>query len=93
MSELVTIEATRREGKGKSYTRKLRSRGLVPGNIIGEKNTSTMIEMDPKMLPKAWANNRQFNLSFEGKTQLVKIQELQIGARKRNVIHVDLMNV
>ncbi|MEZ4742569.1 MAG: hypothetical protein R3B45_08990 [Bdellovibrionota bacterium] len=93
MSELVTISANKREQTGKGYCRKLRSRGLIPANIIGGKSGSVPIELDPKWLSKAWKMDRQFNLEFEGATKLVKIQELQLNAVKRSAVHVDLMFV
>lgn len=92
MSDLVTIEATRREVKGKNNCRKLRSAGLIPANLL-DKSGALSLQLDPKWLPKAWKSGKQFNLTFEGKTRLVKIQELQINAVKRTALHVDLMYV
>ena len=93
MSEQLTIEATKRTGTGKSYTHKLRAAGKVPAVLL-EKGKSTLLELDPKLLSKAWKNNdRKFSLVFEGKTATVKIQELQIDPVKRHCLHVDLMHV
>jgi large subunit ribosomal protein L25 len=92
MSELVTIEATRREGRGKNFARKLRSQGLIPAILVNSAG-GTSLQLDPKLLPKAWKDGKQFNLALDGKTQLVKIQELQINSVKRTALHVDLMSV
>lgn len=93
MSEQLTIEATKRTGTGKSYTRKLRTAGKVPAVLL-EKGKSTLLELDPKLLSKAWKNNdRKFSMVLDGKTTVVKIQELQIDPVKRHCLHVDLMSV
>lgn len=89
----ITIEAALRTGTGKSYTNKLRRAGKVPAVLL-EKGKSTLLELDPKQLPKAWkSNERKFNLVLNGKTSAVKIQELQVDPVKRYCVHVDLMHV
>ena len=86
----VTIEATVRTGIGKSYTRKLRRNGKVPA-ILNSKGQSTMLELDPKLLPRAWRDGgKQFDLVLEGRTQRVEIKELQLDPVKRLCLHVDL---
>ncbi len=87
----VTIEAALRTGTGKSYTRKLRTSGKIPAVLL-ENGKSTVLELDPKLLPKAWkSGGRKFDLVLDGKTFAVKMQELQIDPCKRTAIHVDLM--
>ena len=89
-AELLTIKAVAREGKGKNHSRKLRAKGLIPGNLIG-KSKSTPIELDPKWLSKAWKNGKKFTLDFNKSSKTVLIKELQINAVKRTAQHVDLM--
>ncbi len=90
-STQITIEVSRRTGTGKSYTNKLRRAGKVPAVLL-EKGKSTLLELDPKLLPKAWKNNdRKFSMVLDGKTTNVKIQELQVDPVKRYCVHVDLM--
>ena len=91
MENIVTIEARKRTVLGKSLCRKLRKEGKVPANIIGGKKGSQAIELDGKFLSKAWINGKQLNLVLDGKTSLMKIQELQLHPVKRQAIHVDLM--
>ena len=89
----VTIEAARRTGTGKSYTRKLRAAGKVPAVML-DKGNSTLLELDPKLLPKAWKlGERKFKMVLDGKTTVVRIQELQVHPVRRTAVHVDLMNV
>ncbi len=94
MSEgkLITIEANARTGTGKSYCRKLRKEGKIPGVIIGNAE-SKMIELNPKWLPRAYKEGRQFDLSMDGEVKRVKIQEVAIDPIKRDPLHVDLMYV
>jgi ribosomal protein L25 (general stress protein Ctc) len=87
----VTIEAAHRTGTGKSYTHKLRNSGKIPAVML-EKGKATNLELDPKLLPKAWKfGGRQFDMVLDGKTIAVKIQELQLDPVKRTALHVDLM--
>ncbi len=89
----VTIEGSARTATGKSYTRKLRNAGKIPA-VLNHKGQSTMLELDPKMLSRAWKDGgKQFSLVFGGKTQEVKITELQIHPVKRIALHVDLTPV
>lgn len=87
---MVTIEAALRAQGGKSYCRKVRARGLIPGNIM-EKSRSTKIELDPKLLSKAWLGNKKFTMVLGGISKTVYIHELQIHPVKRTALHVDLI--
>jgi len=89
-AEVVTIAALRREATGKGANRKLRRGGLVPA-ILLEKGKTTLLSLEPKLLPKGFIAGRQFNMSFEGQTRLVKIQEIQVHPVRREAVHVDLM--
>jgi len=87
----VTIDANLRTGTGKSYTNKLRRAGKIPAVML-EGGKATNLELDPKLLPKAWKlGGRKFNMVLDGKTIPVKIQELQLDPVKRHALHVDLM--
>lgn len=89
-AKAITIEAAPRSGRGKGYARKLRSAGKIPA-ILNAAGTSKAIELDPKLLPRAWKENgRLFTLTLEGVSKAVKITELQVNAVKRTAVHVDL---
>jgi ribosomal protein L25 (general stress protein Ctc) len=85
----ITIEATVRTGAGKSYTRKLRASGKLPGNLV-VKGKSTMIEFDPKDLSLAVKAGKKFNLVLSGKTIPVEIDGIAVESLKRKPLHVDL---
>ncbi len=91
-TELITIEATARESRGKGSARKLRVAGEIPANIL-ENGKATAIQLNPKWLSRAWQNGKVFNLSFGGATKKVRMHELQIDPLKRVALHVDLMYV
>jgi|NOAtaT_7_FD_contig_21_1523378_length_486_multi_3_in_0_out_0_2 large subunit ribosomal protein L25 len=90
--ELITIEASPRSTRGKSEMRKLRRSGRIPGVLL-DKGQSHPLEFDPKWLHKAMKSEKQFNLTFNGATKRVKIQELQLDHVKRLPLHVDLVYV
>ncbi len=89
MTELI-IEAAKREKTGKGYARQLRRKELIPANLL-VKGKSTPLELNPKLLSKAWQSGKTFTLSFEGTSKTVRIQELQLDPVKRVAIHVDLV--
>ena len=91
-AELVRINGRQRSATGKGACRRLRAEGKVPGNIL-EKSQSIPVELDGKLLPKAWKAGRKFSLNLEGQERVVRIQELQINPVRRTALHVDLMYV
>lgn len=88
--ELLTIEATKREETGKSAVRKIRARGNIPANLIG-KGKAVSLELNPKLLSKAYKAGKKFNLTFNGETKPVEMKEVQVHRVKRQPLHVDLM--
>jgi len=90
--ELHTIEAKVRTSTGKGACRKLRKAGLIPANLIG-KGKSTLLEMNPKLLYKAYKAGRKFQLSLDGSVRTVLVKELHVEPIKRLPLHVDLMYV
>ena len=89
-TEMVTIAATLREKTGKGNNRKLRKTGKIPGVFL-ERGKSTSIELDPKLLPKAMKNGKKLNITLDGATKAVTIQEILIHPIKRHAMHVDLL--
>ena len=90
--ELITIEANIRAKTGKELSRKLRRDGKIPVNLL-DKGKSTHLELNPKLLSKAWRQGKTFNLNFEGKTRAVFIHELQIHPITRTAVHMDIKYV
>lgn len=90
---VITIEAKLRTRSGKAYTNSLRRSGHIPA-VLNHKGQSTLLELDPKLLSKAWRDNgREFHLELDGKSKKVRITELQLDPVKRLALHVDLAPV
>ena len=90
MTEMLRIEGSLRHGIGKGYARKLRKKGLVPAVILGEKQSTILIELAPKWIGKAYRKGKRFLLTLDGSEREVLIQDVQIDPIKRSVVHVDL---
>ncbi len=88
----LVIEAAVRQLVGKSNTRKIRAAGKVPA-VLNHKGKTQVLELDPKLLSKAWQGDKMFDMVLNGQTKTVKITELQINAVKRVALHVDLTYV
>ena len=88
--KVIVIQGALRKEFGKGYCRRLRAAGKVPGNILN-KAEAVSIELEAKLLPKAWKAGKVFTLVIDGKDAKVKIKELQINPIKRTAVHVDLM--
>jgi len=87
---LVTIAGTVRTTTGKGPARRSRKAGKLPASL-SEAGKTTSLEIDPKLLSKAFKGNKQFNLELNGKTSVVKIQEVQVHPVSRAALHVDLV--
>ncbi len=99
MAEIsMTVEA--REGKGKSFNRKLRSRGLAPGVVYGSGREPVPVSFDPKLLEsKIRSSHAGINTLFglEGDASVaertVMVKELQREPLKGAVIHADFFEI
>ena len=92
-SNLLRIEGTLRTKMGKNYCRKLRKAGQkIPANLLGQGDKSS-IELDSKLLSKAWKAEKKFNLKYGNETKAVLIKELQISPVSRIPLHVDLQYI
>jgi large subunit ribosomal protein L25 len=94
MSEktMITIEGKHREVTGKGACRRMRRDGVIPA-VLCHKGKTTMLEINPKFLARAWQNEKSFNLSLDGKVLPVRITELQLDHVKRTALHVDLAHI
>jgi large subunit ribosomal protein L25 len=88
-----------RTGKGKEEARRLRSQGLIPAVVYGQREEAIPVTLNPKELSKVLrggAGERSLiNLTVEGLqdgpvTKTVILKEKQIDPVKRTLLHVDL---
>jgi large subunit ribosomal protein L25 len=92
----VTLEATRRDERGKNASRRLRAQGMVPVTVYGggEEAASTVIaKREFAALLRNYGRNKVFTLKFEGTSTPVKIAALQLDPIKGSLLHADLMRI
>ncbi len=94
MTDRVTIAAASRTVTGKKV-KQLRHEGLVPGVIYGQRDPIN-IQMDIKPLRRALrevGTTQLADLDVDGKTFTVLAREIQQHLTRRDILHVDFMEV
>ena len=94
MSE-VAISAVKRGEKGKSFTRKLRRDGKVPGIMYGADNEPESVIFDAKELSRLLRHDHGLiNVKMDGKEdQMAVIKSVQNHPLTGKVLHIDFMRV
>ena len=97
------LTVTRRDGTGKTVTRKLRQQGLIPAVLYGEGGKAESLTVDPAHLVAALdpvkKGNTLIELTIESpeggaaEQQKVMVKEHQIDAIKRDLLHADFIRV
>jgi large subunit ribosomal protein L25 len=91
MSVLV---AEKREGTGKSVTRKLRSAGSIPGVIYGQTKNIDSIQVDAHDLSQLLKEGHTVvELEVDGKKQQAVIKEIQYHPVSGKFLHIDFMRI
>lgn len=92
----VELSANLRTKTGKGIARQLRRDGLVPGIVYGNKN-NTPISLNGKDLTtllRKTSANLLLHLKIENeKDKIVVIKEIQKGVIKRDILHLDLLEI
>ena len=94
----ATLQAEKREGKGKNEARRLRASGKIPAVLYGaEKGKATQIAVDPKALLRILHSDAGVNtligLQFEGADTRVLVKEYQLEPIAHRLLHVDFYQV
>jgi large subunit ribosomal protein L25 len=96
-SEMPTLKAQSREAGGKTRARRLRSQGFVPAIAYGKGLPSTPIAVTPKevatVLKGAMGKNTVLELELGEKKLLVMIRDFTFHPIKRELEHVDFIEV
>ena len=87
----LVIEGHQRRGTGKGPSKAIRKEQRIPANILS-KAGSTPIELEAKLLAKAWAAGKTFQLKIGSTLRTVRIHELQLHPVRRVPLHMDLMD-
>ncbi|MBM3632514.1 MAG: 50S ribosomal protein L25/general stress protein Ctc [Alphaproteobacteria bacterium] len=97
MSTAITLNASPRTLSGTGGARAVRTSGMVPGIIYGNKKEPEMIAMDPKVLMTECLQpgffSRLYSVALDGKEQEVLAKAVQFHPVTDRPIHVDFMRV
>lgn len=95
--EQLSLSVEKRDGTGKSVTRKLRAAGKLPGVVYGL-GKSTPVTADPniirKILLEEGGRNKILKLEggeLSGRAALIK--DYQVDPLSRKLVHVDLLEI
>ena len=95
----ITLEVEPREESGKNACRRLRARGLVPGNVYGLDSPSFKVAVSPRRIEELLRSGSGMNTIFtlkmagEERTRETMIMELQRDPVTEHALHVDFMRI
>jgi large subunit ribosomal protein L25 len=93
----ATLEAGKRDGRGKNEARRLRVAGRIPGTLYGKQKdgraTATSVAVDPKevlrILHSDSGANTLINLRLDGGETRVMVKEYQLDPVTHHLLHAD----
>src|SRR5512145_257552 len=94
----ATLQAEKRETRGKNEARRLRAKGRIPAVVYGvEKGKATEIAVDPKVLMRILHSesgvNTLIGLNLEGGDTRVLVKEYQLDPIDHKLLHADFYQV
>ncbi|HEY0873499.1 MAG TPA: 50S ribosomal protein L25, partial [Vicinamibacterales bacterium] len=95
----VTLQAEKRETRGKNEARRLRASGQIPAVVYGvEKGKATPISVDPKVLSRilhseAGANTLINLQGLDGGESRVMVKEYQLDPISHRMLHADFYQI
>ena len=94
----ATLQAEKRDGRGKNEARRLRASGRIPAVVYGaEKGKAVEIAVDPKMLLRILHSesgvNTLIGLQVDGGDTRVLVKEYQIDPIDHKLLHADFYQV
>ena len=93
-----TLQAEKRDGRGKNEARRLRARGRIPAVVYGaEKGKALEIAVDPKVLSRILHSesgvNTLIGLQLDGGENRVLVKEYQLDPIDHKLLHADFYQV
>jgi large subunit ribosomal protein L25 len=93
----ATLEALKRDSRGKNEARRLRASGRIPGTVYGVQAgkgaTATSVAVDPKevlrILHSDSGANTLINLRLDGAETRVMVKEYQLDPVTHHLLHAD----
>jgi large subunit ribosomal protein L25 len=94
----ATLQAVKREGRGKNEARRLRASGQIPAVVYGaEKGKAVEIAVDPKTLLRILHSesgvNTLIGLQLDGGDTRVLVKEYQLDPIDHKLLHADFYQV
>jgi large subunit ribosomal protein L25 len=94
----ATLQAEKRDGRGKNEARRLRASGRIPAVVYGaEKGKAVEIAVDPKTLLRILHSesgvNTLIGLQLDGGDSRVLVKEYQLDPVAHRLLHVDFYQV
>jgi large subunit ribosomal protein L25 len=96
----LTLQAEKRETRGKNAARRLRAAGRIPAVVYGvEKNKAVDVSVDPKVLSRILHSESGVNSlislqGLEGAAEArVMVKEYQLDPIKHNLLHADFYQI
>ena len=94
----ATLQAEKREGRGKNEARRLRAQGRIPAVVYGvEKGKAVEIAVDPKNLLRILHSesgvNTLIGLQLDGSDTRVLVKEYQLDPIDHKLLHADFYQV
>lgn len=94
----ATLQAEKREGRGKNEARRLRANGQIPAVLYGaEKDKAVEIAVDPKTLLRILHSesgvNTLIGLQLDGGNTRVLVKEYQLDPIDHKLLHADFYQV
>ncbi len=92
----IVINASKRDGLGTNFAKKIKSNGLIP-SVIYDGANSINISVDEKFFTRAFHENKLlscvFDLEIDGKKTKVAVKDYQINHVTQSIIHVDFVKL
>ena len=94
----ATLQAEKRETRGKNEARRLRAKNRIPAVVYGtEKGKATEISVDPKVLSRILHSesgvNTLIGLDLDGSSTRVLVKEYQLDPIDHKLLHADFYQV
>ncbi|HYP29212.1 MAG TPA: 50S ribosomal protein L25 [Blastocatellia bacterium] len=95
----ITVNATPREGTGKSYAKRLRRQGMIPVAVYGENKDAAAVAVSAKEIANILRSDSGHNTIFTvalpngGDSATVIIKDYQVDPVKGRLLHADLLRL
>ena len=93
----ITVEATRRDSRGKNNARRMRTQGQVPAVVYGGKGAAEVVAVNAKQVSNILRSESGHNTIFtlkmpDGELQAM-VKDWQVDPVKGLLLHVDLLRI